>query len=334
MYLLEHSSDALLSQINAVLDYSQLSHQSIVIDNSEFCIHQLINSCLQVCSAKAMQQSINLSLNTDKPHQSWICADQHKIRQILLNLIANAVKFTQQGVVNVDYKFNYQHGCVQLLVKVKDTGIGIEARHLNSIFEPFTQADNSIQRKFGGSGLGLAISKQLAVGMHGELSVQSQYQLGSEFSLTLPVIKLDKAPAEKPKNIEVSMPTADCHHILLVEDNVINQKVATRMLEKLGAKVSVVSDGQLALDFQLFDIDLIFMDIQMPVLDGLSATRQLRARGETLPIVALTANASDADKKRCFASGMDDCISKPYTIQSIQKIMTQFLHQDITQKTA
>jgi CheY-like chemotaxis protein len=263
----------------------------------------------------------------------FLLGDPLRLQQVLMNLVGNAIKYTHTGSVElrVGCRAAVAPGVVELRLDVLDTGIGIPADKLDSIFEKFTQADGSTTREYGGTGLGLAISKSL-VEMHGgRLWVESEVGLGSAFHVSLP-LQLAPAPAPEAGGPTVK-PPADAAsnspgHILIVEDNPTNQKVVVGLLGKRGYRTSVAGDGRQALEaLERTAFDLILMDVQMPVLDGLEATRLIRrdARWKSLPVVGLTAHAMVGDRQRCLDAGMDDYLPKPIRpaalIETIQRCM-------------
>lgn len=229
---------------------------------------------------------------------------------MLLNLATNAVKFTEAGAVRLAISWV---GEQRLRFEVEDSGPGIAQADLPRLFEPFTQGDASTARLHGGSGLGLAISKRLVERMGGALQVDSALGRGSRFTFTLP---LEAAPAAA--SAEPAPPAPAAQTVLLVEDHLVNQLVATRLLERLGHRVTAVAGGLEALDFLAErPVDLVLMDVQMPGMDGLETTRRLRTAGFEAPILALTADASEEARAQCLAAGMNDHLSKPVTLQSL-----------------
>lgn len=324
---LEQSSEALLSQINDVLDYSRLDSGHQRLDNQPFDLVELIESSTRVFYAQARAKGIGLNFVPPPQASAWVNADDAKIRQVLLNLVGNAIKFTGHGMVEVSMDLTEREGEYGVCLRVRDTGIGISRSKQVLLFQPFHQADASTNRRYGGTGLGLAISQQLAQLLGGRIELDSQFGRGSEFRLVLtlpkiapPAARLHPAPEEEPLNEPL------CGSVLVAEDNPVNQTIARRMLEKAGITVTVVSDGHQVLERcarQRFD--LILMDVQMPGLDGLEATRQLKARGDSTPIVALTANATIESHQTCLEAGMSDFISKPFRYQQLQRTLQRYL---------
>jgi signal transduction histidine kinase/ActR/RegA family two-component response regulator len=324
---LEQSSTALLSQINDVLDFSRLDsgHQSP--DNQPFDLVELIKSSTQVFYAQARSKGIALNFVTPPQTSAWVNADDGKIRQILLNLVGNAIKFTSRGSVEIRMDLTEEVGQYRLCLRVRDTGIGISKSKQLMLFKPFHQADVSTSRRYGGTGLGLAISQKLALVLGGHIEMDSQFGRGSEFRLLVslqkiaqPIARQNQASAYKETRLSVS------GSVLVAEDNLVNQTIARRMLEKAGVTVTVVTDGHQVLErcaSQHFD--LILMDVQMPGLDGLEATRQLKAKDDATPIVALTANATADSHQACLDAGMSDFITKPFSYQELERVLGRYL---------
>jgi CheY-like chemotaxis protein len=255
-----------------------------------------------------------------------LLGDPLRLRQIVANLLSNAIKFTDQGSVRVKLDFSRSpeerpnaEERVNVIIQVTDTGLGIAPEKLASIFEKFTQADGSITRKYGGTGLGLAITRRL-VEMHGgDVRVESELGKGSTFRVTIPcelaaASDAASAPVENEPRTGVEVPLLPTARLLLVEDNLVNQKVVLAILRKKGYHIDVANDGREALaKLNAAHYDLVLMDVQMPVLDGLEATRLIRreARWDRLPVIAMTAHAMNGDRERCLQSGMNAYISKP-----------------------
>jgi len=328
MQTLEQSSEALLAQINDVLDYSRMESEKHVVEHVPFDVVGLTRSVTSIYNAQAKTKQLHLKFQYLTPQDDasnlMVYGDPNKLRQILLNLISNAIKFTKQGDVTVTLKAVES----DLIITVEDTGIGISTNKLEAIFQPFGQEDSSISRRFGGSGLGLAISKKLAEVLSGKLSVKSEINQGSSFTLTIP---FDPITDENNliHNTPAEMETMELHgNVLLVEDNPVNQKIADRMLTKLGMNVTVANNGNEALQAVVIDhFDLILMDLQMPEKDGIQATQEIRAMGLSMPILALTANSTIESQQACFDAGMVGFISKPFKIESLYSAIKLHLGQ-------
>lgn len=259
-------------------------------------------------------------------------ADPTRLRQILGNLISNAVKFTDHGGVTVTAEaVPEEHDTVNLTVRVRDTGIGIPGDKLQRLFQAFSQLDTSSSRRFGGTGLGLVIARRLAQMLGGDLTVTSAPGEGSCFTLQLRLLYRPARPqADKRAPVEAAAEGLR-GRVLLVEDNEVNRMVARRMLERLGLSVRVAGDGREALALLAREtVDCVLMDMQMPVMDGLEATREIRrregARGlRPVPIIALTANAMGDERRRCLEAGMDAHLAKPYRRQTLARLLSRFL---------
>jgi len=341
----EASADTLLRIINDILDLSKIEADKIEIENDYFSPAELIDSCTFLYKERARAKGIELEQRGDAlPGELF--GDAVRIRQILTNLISNAVKFTNQGVVTVETKFVREtKNRTGLKIAIRDTGIGISEAELKNLFQPFVQADGSTSRSFGGTGLGLSISRRLARLMGGEVSCRSQKGVGSTFILTLPLVDApDKEPPPKPKpaavdpppapSIEPAAPASCCGKeslaVLVAEDNKVNQKVAMRFLQRLGCEVTFAGNGREAVRI-LKDgrFDMVFMDCQMPEMDGFEATRRIR-RGEAgedhkeIFISAMTANAMQGDREKCLSAGMNSYIAKPLRKDNFSEVILQF----------
>jgi signal transduction histidine kinase/ActR/RegA family two-component response regulator len=328
----KESADSLLHILNDILDFSKVEAGRMQFDSAPFDPGDTLASVVSLWMPRAVASGLRLTHHTDADVPDLVCGDQVRVRQVLTNLIGNALKFTEQGSVRVgiDLVSAGTHEA-RLRFDVADTGIGIPSDKLAHIFESFTQVDDSTTRRHGGTGLGLAISKQLVEAMGGRIQVESQLGVGSRFSFEIPFQLPQTLPefAAAPNlGDEAPEPGRPTPRVLLVEDNLVNRRVALRMLEKEGCIVDGADNGELAvqaLDAAFYDI--IFMDVQMPVMDGLTATRIIRAREGNLrhtPIVALTAGALEGDRDRCLNAGMDDYLAKPFTQDGIRKMLLRW----------
>lgn len=310
------SSEALLSLLNDILDFSKLEAGRVDLELMNFSVAETIGSVIDLLSTKAAEKKLRLVtlLPSDLPPLQY--GDPSRLRQILLNLIGNAIKFTDKGqiTVAVDAAPPVSEGRRKHSFSVTDTGIGISPDVRQRLFQSFTQGDTSISRRYGGSGLGLAICRRLVEVQGGEIGVESEPGQGSRF-----FFHLSYGPAEKtgtreipPAKISGALPRLA---ILLAEDNGVNRKVAAALLQKWGHLVTAVADGREAVEaVEAAQFDVVLMDVQMPGMDGLEATRRIRALSGPaghLPIIALTANAMPVDQQRCLDAGMDDYVSKP-----------------------
>jgi len=309
---------SLLMLLNDLLDLSKVEAGKMVLEKIPFDLRVLLDDCVKAHQPKAAQNSVDLRLEIADEISARIVGDPLRVRQILSNLVSNAVKFTEHGTVVVRAEPVCAPGLFNLQFSVVDSGTGIPPDKLLSIFDKFTQADGSVSRKYGGTGLGLAITKKLVELHGGEMSVESELGVGTTFTVTLPAERDSRehdAELAAPLPVSPSCNAVGSGRILVVEDNVVNQKVVTSALAKRGYSIELASDGREAL--AKLDgspaFDLVLMDIQMPVLDGLQATRLIRQdpRWRGLKIVAMTAHAMLGDKERCIEAGMDGYISKP-----------------------
>jgi PAS domain S-box-containing protein len=310
--IIHSSSHSLLNIINDILDLSKIESGSFELEQINFDLHQLCNEVYQLFSSPAKQKGIQVLYfyGADLP-QFWI-GDPNRIRQILNNLFSNALKFTHQGRIDIRVQgerlANHQYN---LRIQIKDSGIGIAEKKIGQIFSAFKQADSSTSRKYGGTGLGLTISQHLANAMQGIIEVESELGVGSTFSLDIPL-----KPGVIENRIKRSGLTRNYQaKVLLAEDNAVNAKIASKILDKLGIESVIVENGELALHETIDNtFDLILMDINMPTMDGITATEKIRELSfpkNQVPILALTANAMMEDKERCLNAGMNGFISKP-----------------------
>ncbi|HML16167.1 MAG TPA: ATP-binding protein, partial [Bryobacteraceae bacterium] len=324
---------SLLALLNDILDLSKIEAGRMMLEKIPFNARTVLKDCFDAQAAKVAQKSIELRFEADPEAHLDLLGDPLRVRQILANLLSNAIKFTERGWVRASVtSAPRDDGRLDVQIRVSDTGSGIPADKLNTIFDKFTQADGSISRKYGGTGLGLAITRRLAEMHGGHIRVDSQVGRGSTFTVTLPceaapAHETDPAPVRTETAASTVVPTSRAR-LLLVEDNLVNQKVVLAILRKKGYQIEVANDGREALaklESPAASYDLILMDVQMPVLDGLEATRLLRRnpRWESIPIVAMTAHAMNGDRERCLQAGMDAYISKPvqpaYLVATIEK---------------
>jgi signal transduction histidine kinase/CheY-like chemotaxis protein len=328
--VINDSSKALLSIINNVLDFSKIESGHVVLESINFNLATLVKEAVNIVYAPAQNKGTNIEVNISQEIPLWLKGDPSRIRQILINLIYNAVKFTEGGVINVKMTLlkKEKNICV-VQGQVSDTGIGMSKEVCEHIFEPYAQGEISTARKYGGTGLGLAICKRLIDIMKGNIRVESDLGFGSRFTFEIPVemttqtnevITLEHTKEWQHSNTEISL------HILLAEDDANNQVVASRMLSKLGFCADVVSNGKDVLHaIQVRPYDLILMDCEMPLLDGYQTTAEIRESSQQLlaaiPIIAMTAHGMKDDKEKCLQAGMNDYLAKPIDMQELKKLL-------------
>ncbi len=315
--VVRNSSDALLTILNDILDSSKLERGHLEVEQAPFSLRQCVADAVDLVTGPAATTGLPIAVSIAADVPDHVAGDAARLRQVLVNLLANAVKFTHQGRIHVSVAARGISGRrYELHIAVRDTGIGIPADRMDRLFKSFSQVDASTARRYGGTGLGLAISQHLAQLMGGRLWAESEVGVGSTFHALVTVEGLDGPAAIPRPRPEPEGDLADRIplRILLAEDNRVNQRVALRMLERLGYRADVAGNGLEALEaLQRQPYDIVLMDVQMPELDGLEATRQIRQRAApTRPyVIALTANASEADRQACFSAGMDDHLVKP-----------------------
>ncbi len=327
------SADALLAILNDILDISKIEAGKLSFENIPFDFKQIVKDIVVLHSLKSEQQGVMLTQAIDEKLPASLMGDPTRIRQIIVNLVSNALKFTREGEVKVSVEVLKNNiDSVDLKVTVSDTGIGIPKKALDTLFNAFTQADGSTTRKYGGTGLGLAIVSQLVDMMDGTLGVESEEGKGSAFWFIASFQSSNQAveTIEPPeKESEKSQLSAK---VLLVEDNPINQMVAMKMLQKVGLRAVLANNGIEALEIlKQQSFDLVLMDCQMPEMDGFDATREIRKQdiralhGKSLPIIAMTANVMSGDRERCLEVGMDDYIGKPVQRDKLESVLRRWL---------
>lgn len=357
--VLRESARSLMAVINDILDFSKIEAGKMQLNSLDFSPEVIVYEIADMFRANAEEKGLVLEKCVDPDIPSVVRGDAFRLRQILLNLIGNAVKFTNEGSITISARRviasaeqDQDEGNATLRFSVKDTGIGLSDEAKLHLFQPFVQADGSTTRQFGGTGLGLSISQRLAQMMGGEITVESEVGKGSEFVLLLPFAtgqnvpppqlppvsskpylapaKLFEAPEEEIVEA-VQSSTAGIKRILVVEDSQVLRRIVKRQLESLNLNITIdlVNNGLEAVQAaQTGNYSFIFMDWQMPEMDGLQATRQIRdtvAGGKDIPIIAMTANAMEGDRDACLAAGMNDYISKPFTVTQLKSVMERYL---------
>ncbi|HHY56358.1 MAG TPA: response regulator [Chloroflexi bacterium] len=336
------SAEALLHLLNDILDFSKIEAGKLDLDMQPFELRPLIMALVKGFSVVASGKNIELTtaIDDDVPHV--LVGDALRLRQILTNLVGNAIKFTEQGSIGISVQ-TQAHSDAQITLRfsVADTGVGVAPDKLTSIFDAFVQADTSATRRFGGTGLGLTISARLVVLMGGKIWVESVLGQGSTFYFTAVFAQAPTTPHSvptvpaSPKDVAISTvnganETTARLRILLAEDNAVNQKLAVRLLTKQGFAVTVANNGREALEaLAQAAYDVVLMDVQMPEMDGLEAVRQIRLREQGLPdhlpVIAMTAHAMQGDRERCLEAGMDDYVSKPVNVDELLRAINAVL---------
>jgi signal transduction histidine kinase/ActR/RegA family two-component response regulator len=335
---LQISADCLLSLINDLLDIEKIEAKNIDLERIPFSLASVIKDAVNMMSSNAKSEGLELYADYSSVQDLNFVGDPARIRQIILNLCSNSIKFTEKGgiYINVTAENSPNQSNRIIRISIRDTGVGISSDKINSVFDKFTQEDTSINRKYGGTGLGLAITKTLVELMNGSISVKSVVGEGSEFIITLPlqetnspqaiVVEKTKPALPKPAHKKDSEPK-----ILLVEDNPSNIIVISAFLEQFGYKFHIANNGQEAIDqARRHDYAAIIMDVQMPQMNGLEATQQIRedernsGKGRT-PIIAMTAHASSSDREKCLQAGMDDYCPKPFNPKELKEKLHAFV---------
>jgi signal transduction histidine kinase/ActR/RegA family two-component response regulator len=328
-----NSGEALLVILNDILDFSKIEAGKMTLESIPFSIDQIISELISLLQSKADERNVKLVCDIDEKNANVIKGDSVRVRQILTNLMTNAIKFTENGQVKVKLSvLDINEKSVRLKLEVMDTGIGIPQEAQRKLFNSFTQADGSTTRKYGGTGLGLAIVRQLVTLMHGRLGVESVPGEGSCFWVELAFEILAQETVEKKAEQNQDYAVAIEGKVLLVEDNPVNLTVAKKMLEKIGLEYEIANNGQEALNCinDNKEFDLVLMDCQMPVMDGYEATAEIRNRekdsdSKHLTVIAMTANAMEGDKEQCLAAGMDDYIAKPVKLPDLKAVLYKWL---------
>jgi len=325
------SAHALLDLVNNVLDFSKIEAGKLEVEAVDFELDPVLGLVQEVFAVRAARSGVALSVRRYAEVPDWLRGDPVRLRQVLLNLVGNAIKFTMQGAVRIEVSATARSdGRLDVHFTVHDTGIGIPEDRIASLFEEFVQADGSTTRRFGGSGLGLTIARELVTLMDGTMEVHSRVGEGSTFAFSVP-LEARSAPAQMLASAAQTraIPEAISGRVLVVEDQAVNRAVVVRLLEKLGCSVDSAENGREALAaVAKQEYDLVLMDCQMPEMDGFEATAQIRRNEGSrrrVPIVAFTASALAGDRERCLAAGMDDYLTKPVRRAQLESLVRRVL---------
>jgi signal transduction histidine kinase/ActR/RegA family two-component response regulator len=333
------SAKSLMTIINDLLDLSKIEASKMTLENAPISATAILQETIDLLRTRAEEKELNLSVEINPNVPEYVKGDSVRLRQVLVNLIANAIKFTHEGGVTIAVKSINTAGNMMLRFDITDTGIGISQSTLKTLFQPFVQADGSTTRKYGGTGLGLSICKRIVELMGGTLEVVSEPGVGSCFSFSVPFTAVESLDEETPEESDAAMPSTlqslQTLPILVVEDNVVLRRLASAQLRNCGLEHDLAGNGQEALDMLAKKkYSIVLMDCQMPVMDGYEATQTIRRRekvtGERLPIVAMTASALPADRQRCMDADMDDYISKPVNMALLNAILQRWLMEPKT----
>jgi CheY-like chemotaxis protein len=323
--------------LNDVLDLSKIEAGKMELQESDFSMRECLNDCVRLLGNNARQKGLELGLAVGEDVPDLVAGDALRLSQIVLNLVGNAIKFTERGSVTVSAQCDRNADRpLSIEFSVEDTGIGIPAEKHSAVFREFEQAEDTTSRIFGGTGLGLAISSKLATLMGGRMWLESVVERGSIFHFTATF-----RPAKSAKKTigDSGAGGPNILDFLIAEDNAVNRRLAVRQLEKQGHKVTAVSDGQKAVEVSArHSFDVILMDVHMPETDGIAATRQIRQReratGKHVPIIALTAGAMKQDRDACLEAGMDAYVSKPINADELLSTVSNVLKRSRTQSVA
>lgn len=339
---LYRSGENLLDLLNDILDLSKIEAGRFDLVRSEFDPRRTLREVTELLGAQAREKSLTLALDVDDAVPGRIEGDPGRLRQIAVNLIGNAIKFTDHGGVFITLRAHSMDddlmlqerpasGAIRMVMSVRDTGIGIAEEDQRRIFDAFAQGDNTASRRFGGTGLGLAISRQLAEMLGGSIALRSAEGIGSTFTLSLPCKVVSTGMEEAPNGLSLPKLPRLTGNVLLVEDSAVNAEVATHMLAAFGLRVMLARDGRQALqELEHARFDLVLMDCQMPGMDGFEACERIRDRERLVglpatPLIALTAGANDGDRENCIAAGMDDYLAKPFREDDLYAIVRKWL---------
>ena len=350
VHTIKRSGDHLLSILNDILDLSKIEAGKFTVEQIPCSPLHIVSDVASLLRPRAAAKNLSLRVNYKGAFPSTVRTDPVRLRQILMNLVGNSLKFTESGGVTVDAELVDRGGEPRLEIGVRDTGIGISEEHMSNLFKPFTQSDESMSRRFGGTGLGLAISRRLAEMLGGDIRVSSTAGKGSTFTVTIDpgplegvamidspseaMISRAEAATEAPKSLPAGT------RVLLVEDGIDNQRLISHHLRKARAEVVVCENGKLGVEAALdaargpSPFQIVFMDMQMPVMDGYAAAGALREAGVQTPIIALTAHAMSGDREKCVAAGCDDYMTKPIDRARLVAACARWLNPEARQRAA
>lgn len=328
------SAKSLMTILDDLLDLSKIEARKMTLENVPISPSSILKEIIALLRSRAEEKELTLSFEVAANVPEFVKGDAVRLRQVLLNLIANAIKFTHEGGVTVSLRNETSNADIVLRFDITDTGIGVSEQTNEKLFEPFVQADGSTTRKYGGSGLGLSICKRIIELMGGTIGVTGELGVGSCFWFTLPCAPVGALEPVKENDtsptVAHNLQTSQKHPILIVEDNIVLSKLASAQLRKFGLRYETAANGEEALELltkQKFA--LILMDCQMPILDGFETTKAIRQReketGERIPIIAMTASALPSDRERCMLADMDDYISKPVQLNLLQVVLHRWL---------
>jgi len=331
--LVHESGDTLLNIVNDILDFTKIDANKMPIDPIPSSLRQLLGNVEGVLRVRADQKGIRLAVHVDDIVPKGLNFDPLRVRQIVLNLVGNAIKFTEKGEVTIHAAYEHEKETVgygHIRIEIKDTGIGI--KHPEKLFEDFVQGDSGTARTYGGTGLGLAISRRLARLMRGDVVVDSVVNEGSVFTVTLPSSEVELGPSA-PSIVPLG---TEGGRALVVDDNRVNRLVAKKVLERLGFEATCMDSGPASLEAVAQDkYDVVLMDCQMPGMDGYETTSEMRRRlKEWIPIVAVTANALSGERERCLKAGMDDYLTKPITVRGLSEALERVKKLTADRKTS
>ncbi len=329
---IEKSGESLLNIINDILDFSKIEAGMMRIETAPFSIRTLLHSVTAMFKIKITEKQLQLSTSIDDSLPDMLEGDATRLTQILVNLIGNALKFTQKGKITIHIgNYGRKNNNINVSIVVTDTGIGIEKEKINAVFERFEQADDAVTRKFGGTGLGLSIAKDLVLLQHGTIHAESEPGKGTSIHITIPYkIAVDELKNNLSEKYNISSPTIfNDSRILVAEDNEINQSLIKHLFKEWQIEFDLVTNGKEVLNVLTLNpqkYSLILMDIQMPEMDGYTATKEIRNELKlTMPIIAITAHALAGEREKCFGYGMNEYISKPIKVEQLYNLINQFI---------